>query len=63
MRNNSPSRDNGMFPFFLHLCMHDEEGVVGEVDRDLASIITIVFVLIVGVNRENLPDAKLPLHA
>ena len=66
-----------MLPFFLHLGVHDKEGVMGEVDRDLAFGIAIIsgisgiFVTVVVVVIEvswrttarcNPSHSKLPLN-
>lgn len=65
---------NSMFPFFLHLCVHDKEGVMREVDGDLSFIISVIVVVVVVVivvvtgtvttsPRRNTRHPKLPLNA
>src|SRR4051794_10972955 len=47
-----------VFPFLLHLCVHYEEGVVGEVDGDGAA-----FSGAIGVLGEDSADTEFPADA
>ena len=51
---------NRVLPLFLHLGMHHKEGVVGEMNRDLAFVIRTRCVLIVV--GDNFADAKFAGH-
>lgn len=59
MRVDSLRWGDGMLPKLLHLAVHDEEGVVRQVDRYLSFIIGILSQVVVGITRQYFPYAEL----